>query len=87
MVKMKTWSDYGHFMDITVTQFKAKCLGIVEQVQREKTRVVISCHGRPAAALAPIREVSKEIFYGRAASQTKIQGDLISTGEVWDAGR
>ena len=73
-------------MDITVTQFKAKCLGIVERVQREKTRVVISRHGRPAAELIPVREDSKEVLYGRAASQTRIQGDLLSTGEVWDAG-
>ncbi len=73
-------------MEITITQFKAKCLGIVEQVQREKTRVVISRHGRPAAELVPISEASRKPLFGRATSRTTIQGDLMTTGEAWDAG-
>ena len=73
-------------MEITITQFKAKCLGIVEQVQREKARVVISRHGRPAAELIPISEGSKKPLFGRATSETKISGDLMTTGEAWDAG-
>ena len=72
-------------MEMTITQFKAKCLGIVEQVEREKTRVVISRHGRPAAELIPISEASVKPFFGRAASRTKINGDLMATGEVWSA--
>lgn len=72
-------------MELTVTQFKAKCLGIVEKVQREKTRVVISRHGQPAAELIPVHETRKAVLFGRAASRTKIQGDLLGTGEIWDA--
>lgn len=74
-------------MEISVTQFKARCLGIVEEVQREKRRVVISRHGRPAAVLTPIEAENSEPFFGRAADSTQILGDLTSTGEEWDAGR
>ena len=72
-------------MEITVTQFKAKCLGIIEKVQREKCCVLISRHGKPAAELVPARGPVSGSFFGRAAEQTKILGDLISTGEHWDA--
>ena len=85
VIEYWTWSAHGHVMEITITQFKAKCLGIVEQVQREKSRVVISRHGRPAAELIPISEASPKVLFGRAASRTKIQGDLMMTGETWDA--
>lgn len=74
------------FMVITITQFKAKCLGVVERVQREKVRVVISRHGHPAAELIPFDEAKgREPLFGRASAQTRIQGDLCSTGETWNA--
>lgn len=72
-------------MQITVTQFKAKCLGIIEKVQREKCRVVISRHGRPAAVLGPVAAAEPGCLFGRAAGRTTIQGDLLSTGDEWNA--
>lgn len=72
-------------MEITVTQFKAKCLGIIERVQREKCRVIISRHGRPAAELRPILSVQASRIFGSASKETKIIGDLLSTGDSWDA--
>jgi hypothetical protein len=32
-------------MDITVTRFKATCLGVIDKVQKEKSRVTITRHG------------------------------------------
>jgi len=75
-------------MEMTITQFKAKCLGVVERVQREKVRVVISRHGHPAAQLVPVDPaVGDARIFGRAANQTRISGDILSTGEGWDACR
>lgn len=75
-------------MEMTITQFKAKCLGVVERVQREKLRVVISRHGRAAALLVPIEGGAEgQALFGRAAAQTKILSDLEGTGERWDAER
>ena len=73
-------------MNITVTQFKAKCLGIVAKVQREKCRVVITRSGKVAAQLVPVEASSGKDFFGRSSAQTKILGDLTSTGERWHAG-
>jgi len=72
-------------MEITVSQFKAKCLGIVERVQREKCRVVITRSGKVAAQLVPMDAISGKSIFG-SSGQTKVLGDLISTGERWDAG-
>ncbi len=81
----RAWSDYGHFMEVTVTQFKAKCLGIIEKVQREKQRVIISRHGKPAAELIPIQNAQSGTFFGRAQKTTTIKGDLFTSEETWDA--
>ena len=72
-------------MNITITQFKAKCLGIVEAVQSQKQVVTISRHGRPAAKLIPVDSGQAEPWFGRAAKTTHIRGDLLSTGEHWNA--
>ena len=73
-------------MEITVNQFKAKCLGIVERVQREKCRVIITRSGKVVAQLVPMDAISGKSIFGRSSGQTKVLGDLISTGERWDAG-
>jgi prevent-host-death family protein len=69
-------------MKMTITQFKALCLGVVARVQREKIRVVISRHGRAAALLVPIdgpagdaRAAKLECFPGRA---------VVSAMSVWE---
>jgi len=72
-------------MDMTVTQFKAKCLGVIEKVQKEKSRVTITRHGRPAAELVPIASSPPGILFGRSSESTIILGDLLTTGEHWDA--
>lgn len=72
-------------MDMTVTQFKARCLGVIERVQKEKSRVTITRHGQPAAELVPISASSPGKLFGRSKESTVIVGDLLNTGENWDA--
>lgn len=72
-------------MDISVTQFKATCLGVIDQVQKEKTRVTITRHGKPAAELIPISASSPGKLFGRSKDSTVILGDLLGTEENWDA--
>ena len=72
-------------MDMTVTEFKARCLGVIDKVQKEKSRVTITRHGKPAAELIPISASAPGKLFGRASQTTLIRGDLLSTEEPWDA--
>jgi len=72
-------------MDISVTQFKATCLGVIDQVQKEKSRVTITRHGKPAAELIPISASSPGKLFGRSQGSTVILGDLLGTEDHWDA--
>ena len=73
-------------MNMTVTQFKAKCLGVIDKVEKEKSRVTITRYGRPAAELVPVLTSSPPgRLFGRSRDTTKILGDLLATNEAWKA--
>lgn len=72
-------------MEITVTQFKAKCLRLIEQVEKGGETVVITRHGRAAARLVPVGSGGGRPLFGRSKGRTAIKGDLLSTGERWNA--
>lgn len=72
-------------MDISVTRFKATCLGVIDEVQKKKSRVTITRHGKPAAELIPISASAPGKLFGRSKDSTIILGDLLGTEENWDA--
>ena len=41
-------------MTITATEFKAKCLSLIDEVQEQGSELIISKHGRPVARLVPV---------------------------------
>jgi prevent-host-death family protein len=67
-----------------VTQFKAKCLGVIDKMQKEKSRIIITRHGKPAAELIPVSESTPGKLFGRSNDSTVIHGDLMSTEEHWN---
>lgn len=72
-------------MEMTVTEFKAKCLGVIEKVRKDKSHVTITRHGRPAAELIPVSCSAPGKLFGRARTTTVISGETLNTGESWDA--
>lgn len=73
---------------IPATQFKAKCLAILDTVQRKRTTVVISKHGKPVAKLVPIDNDPVPSLYGSMKGTVREIGDIISPIEdEWDANR
>lgn len=66
------------------TEFKAKCLKIMDEVAESGERVLITKHGKPVAELVPIREKPKSL-YGVHKDNIKILGDIISPIDVeWE---
>lgn len=78
---------------IGVTAFKAKCLGLIDEVAEGKAdRIVLLKHNRPVAAIIPIRDDEHEEFdlWGAMRGTVTVPPgvDLSEgTGEVWDADR
>ena len=61
---------------VSAGTFKAKCLSLMDQVQAQRTELVITKRGKPVAKLVPIEEEPRNIF-GCMAGTAKILGDLL----------
>jgi prevent-host-death family protein len=72
---------------IAAGEFKAKCLGLLDEVQRERKEILITKRGKPVARLVPVEKTVPEIF-GRMKGSIEILGDIVAPiGEIWDAER
>ena len=72
---------------IQAGKFKAKCLKLMDRVQRTKRKIIITKRNKPIAQLVPIEEDSGSLF-GKMKGTIRITGDIISpVDEVWDANR
>lgn len=67
-------------------EFKAKCLQLMDEVEKSKKEIVITKHGKPVAKLVPYTKERKPIYGSLKGSFTYI-GDIISpVGEDdWEA--
>ena len=75
-------------ISIGVTDFKARCLGLIEAVSQRKTgRIVLLKHNRPVAALVPIEDEPQELWGAmRDTVEVPPRTNLTeATGEVWEA--
>ncbi len=71
---------------IPATRFKAQCLSILDTVQRERTTLVISKHGKPVAKLMPIEPASSRPLHGFMRGTAREIGDIVAPlDEEWDA--
>ena len=68
---------------ITATEFKAKCLRLLEQVSAEG--MVITKRGRPIARIMPVTGKSNTEVIGSLKGKIVVKGDLFSTGVKWHA--
>ncbi len=61
---------------IKASEFKAKCLKIMDEVAESGEEIIITKHGRPVSRLTPYREKPKSLF-GRGKGMIKIHGDIV----------
>ena len=70
---------------ISVTEFKAKCLHLFDEVQRSRQEIVVTKRGKPVARVVPTEDKTPQIF-GRMKGSVQILGDIVGpTGEKWEA--
>ena len=71
---------------VGVSEFKAKCLRMLDEVSKKGHILVITKHGRPVARVTPVRE-SHEPLMGRWKGIVKIKGDIVNfnVADEWEA--
>ncbi|MDE0161446.1 MAG: type II toxin-antitoxin system prevent-host-death family antitoxin [Acidimicrobiaceae bacterium] len=70
---------------IKASEFKARCLQLMDEVAETGREIVITKHGRPVSRLVPHVERPKSLF-GIDRGKIEILGDIIEPIDVeWDA--
>lgn len=71
--------------EISASQFKARCLGLMDQVARDGDVIVITKNGRPVAELHPCSSSRRASPFG-LHRDLQLLGDVVAPlDEPWDA--
>ena len=72
---------------MSAAHFKARCLELMDAVERTGRSVVVTKRGRPVARLSPIRIAHRSAF-GFMKGRIEILGDIVEPIDaVWNAER
>lgn len=75
----------GPVYEIPAGEFKARCLALMDEVQRTGGEFVVTKRGVPVARLVPAR-VGRRPLLGSMRGTVKVLGDIISPlDEPWEA--
>jgi len=69
----------GSWMEIGISEFKAKCMNLVEQVAKTKHPLRITKHGRVIAQVVPASSAPKADFLDSLKGTLTINGDIVGS--------
>jgi prevent-host-death family protein len=76
---------------VAVSEFKARCLALLERVRRTGTPLVVTRHGKPIAEVVPPSAHNSSVSWlGSAAGTARITGDIVAPAaerDEWEACR
>ncbi len=72
---------------IGASEFRAKCLALLDEVARTGQTIVVTRNGRPVAELRPHRPPRAKSLIGLHEGQISIAGDIVSPlgSPKWEA--
>jgi prevent-host-death family protein len=86
--------DHGTLLtmkEVAISEFKAKCLGMLEEVRKTRKPIRVTRFGEPVAEIVPpTPKPRSKSWLGSMAGSVKILGDIVGpTGSLddWDAFR
>ena len=72
---------------IAVSEFKARCLRLIDQMAQGRDPIVLTKRGKPVAKLVPIDDEIRSDLFGYMAGSATISGDIVSPIEgSWGGG-
>jgi prevent-host-death family protein len=71
---------------VSATEFKAKCLALMDQIAHEGGTVTVTKRGRPMATVGPVKRRPFKSSEGILAGKVKIVGDIVNAdfSDLWE---
>lgn len=63
---------------VAVSEFKAKCLALLDEVQKTRISLLITRFGRPVAEVVPYAPAAPASWMGSMKGEIEILGDIVS---------
>ena len=72
---------------IGATEFKAKCLALLDEVEEQGGTITVTKRGRPVATVSAAKKPGWRSPRGVLEGKIKIVGDIVNfdTSDLWDA--
>jgi prevent-host-death family protein len=70
--------------EVAASVFKARCLGLIDEVAESRVPIVVTKRGKPVAKLVPLDEAEPPSLLG-SVSYASEEDLLAPVDEVWDA--
>jgi len=65
--------------EVAISEFKAKCLSLLDQVQKTKKTILVTKFGKPIAEVSPpSAQAQGADWFGSMKGEIQILGDIIS---------
>jgi prevent-host-death family protein len=74
--------------EVAISEFKAKCLALLDQVQKTKKPLLITRFGKPIAEVGPPSPAPAADWMGSMKDRIEILGDIVSPAseaDDWEA--
>ena len=86
---MVIWSSYRVriMQTLKASEFKARCLKLMDEVQKTGAEIVITKNGKPVSKLVPYRVQASTLLGLHKDKISSLDNDNFSTGESWNADR
>jgi prevent-host-death family protein len=73
--------------EIAISEFKAKCLALLDQVQKTKQPILVTRRGKPVAEVSAPKPTENRDWIGSMKDDFEIIGDIVSPAsdpEDWE---
>jgi antitoxin (DNA-binding transcriptional repressor) of toxin-antitoxin stability system len=70
---------------LSASEFKAKCLACLSELEQSGGTFTITRRGRPVAVLGPVKYRSPKSPRNSWARRARIEGDIVAPFASWDA--
>lgn len=69
--------EVGRLKTIKASEFKARCLSLMDDVAQSGEEIVVTKNGRPVSKLVPLKNRPREV-YGLHRGMWQVMGDLVT---------
>jgi len=69
---------------VNATEFKARCLALLDEVEERRSTITVTKRGRPVAAMIAVKTRPVKSTRGILARKGRVVGDIVNFQMDWD---